>query len=681
MKNILKIFTVVFLAAWALVSCSPEEHELEAVDVNPSELVEGIAYKIEHDANNPNIVYLTSLMDSRYTPQWEHPQGRSQEKVVTLKIPFAGTYEVKFGVQTRGGMVYGDPVTFTVDQMHADFISDPMWTMLAGGAGQEKTWYLDLDAQGVSRKFLGPMHFFRNWYEWNGLHTASGDNYLDAANWDWTKAIEPTLEREGESASGAPMPGVQAWYWLADWKGNQWMTPAADFGTMTFNLKDGANVIVDQEEYGLGLQTGTYLLDTENKVLKFTDARPLHDANHDADAVDWSNVRILYLSEDAMQLGIVPNADNAAMVVYNYISKEYKDNWVPGEVVEPEPPYEGDPNEDLTTSVSTKKRWALSLNTPYNWTGLGGNFLNGWSKPEDYVATGWAPYDASIISNVSLTLDKTSDNAGTYEFTDGAGNPIAGTYTVDEENNIVFDQSINFNISGWVNLATGPDNKLRIIAAEKDAFGNITVLWLGQRSTEKDEYMVFGFVPGGSAPADPEAGWKAALAGKTFTPDVNWFIDWVNFPPDFTGGWTSAETFGDDYTSNSWVWDANVRAVAESATLSFRLEGSNLKVDLEQMKNGELFTATGDVTIDVENKLLNFSIPLVDYAGTAASWLNTTNPKSTTGSTNDWFFVSHGGSSLATIDENGLWLGVVSNSVAAGDSKDEVLIFHYVLKP
>lgn len=679
MNKLLRILTA--LLAIMVFSCSPDESELGDIDLAPGDLVEGIAFKIEHDANNPNIVYLTSLLDSKYTPLWDHPQGRSQDRTVTLQIPFAGTYEVKYGVQTRGGMVYGEPVTFEVEDMYAPFISDPMWSMLAGGPGEEKTWYLDLDAQGVSRKFLGPMYFFSNWYTWDGLHTAGGDNYVDAASWDWTKAILPTLERSPAANSGTPVPGVQAWYWTADWKGNKWMADAADFGTMTFNLKDGANVVVDQEAYGLGRHEGTYLLSVENKTLKFTDARPLHDQNRDADAVDWSNVRILYLTEDAMQLGVVPNGDAAAMTVYNYISKDYRDNWVEPNLPDPEPPYEGEANDDLTTSVSTKKKWTMSLATPYNWTNLAGTFLNNWTKPEDYQATGWAPYDASMISKISMTLDKTGATSGGYTFTDGSGNPITGTYTVDEKNNVVFDKAISFTVSGWVSLATGAEHKLRVIRTDADAFGNITKLWLGQRSADKDEYMVYAFEPGGTAPTDPAAAWKAALAGKTFKPDVNWFVDWVGFPPDFTGGWTSATTFGSDYTTNSWVWDANVRAVAESASLSFRLEGEDLKVDLVQTKNGAAFSATGDVVIDVEDKLLNISIPLVDYVGTAAAWLNTTNPKHITGSANDWHFVSHGGSSLATIDADGLWLGVIANSVAAGDDKDEVLIFHYVKAP
>jgi hypothetical protein len=63
--------------------------------------------------------------------------------------------------------------------------------------------------------------------------------------------------------------------------------------------------------------------------------------------------------------------------------------------------------------------------------------------------------------------------------------------------------------------------------------------------------------------------------------------------------------------------------------------------------------------------------------------LNTTNPKganwTTALGTNEWIFASHGGATLSNIATNGMWLGAVSNSTAAGDSKDEVLVFHYVV--
>lgn len=650
MKNIVKLLASLFAGVWLLASCSPEEFGLGTVDVKPGDLVPGIAYKIEADAQNPNIIHLTSLMDKKYTPLWDHPQGRSQSQSVTLRIPFPGTYTVKFGVQTRGGIVYGEPADFKVESFYAPFVEDEMWEMLSGGVDQEKTWYLDLDSDGLSRHFLGPLYFYGTDNGWLG---------------DCLKE------------------GGDCWNWNPDYKGNSWLMEAADYGSMTFDLKGGAHVKVNHRAVpGRGEEKGTYMLDTDNKTMRITDASPLHDKGRDGVVIDWGNIRILSLTKDYMQLAVIRDpvlsGEGAALLVYNYISKDFKDNWTPGEVAEPEPPYTGDANNDLTTSVTTSRKWVMSMATPYNWTDLAGEFLNPWTSAQDYINTGWAPYNAATIKNISLSLAKTGDKAGTYTFTDGSASAISGSYTIDDKNNIQFDKAISFVIADWVSLSTTADKTLRLLKTETDASGAISGIWLGARDPVKAEYMAYHFVPGGAAAADPLAAWKTALVGKTFKPDVNWFADWVEFPPNFAGGWTSASTFGDDFTSNGWVWDAGVKAVAESATLSFRQEGSDIKADLKQTLAGKPYEATGTVTIDPDKNILKISIPLVDYKGTAAEWLPTTNTKSVTGSPNDWYFVPHGGANLNNIDTQGMWLGVVSNSVAAGDAKNEVLIYHFV---
>jgi len=650
MKSIFKIMISIFAGTWALMSCSPEEFGLGSVDVKPGDLVPGIAYKIEADAQNPNIIHLTSLMDKKYTPLWDHPQGRSQSQSVTLRIPFPGTYTVKFGVQTRGGIVYGEATTFKVESFYAPFVEDEMWEMLTGGVDQEKTWYLDLDAEAVSRNFLGPLYFYGTDNGWLG---------------DCLKE------------------GGDCWNWNPDYKGNSWLMDAADFGSMTFDLKGGAHVKVNHATIpGRGQESGTYLLDTENKTMRMTDAAPLHDSGRDGVVIDWGNIRILSLTKDHMQLAVLRDAvlsgEGACLLVYNYISKEYKDNWTPGEVAEPEPPYTGDANNDLTTSVTTTRKWVMSAATPYNWTDLAGGLLNPWNSAQDYINSGWAPYNAATIKNISLSLTKTGARAGTYTFTDGSAHAISGTYTIDDRNNIQFDKAISFVIADWVSLSTTADKTLRLLKTETDASGAISGIWLGARDPVKAEYAAYHFVPGGTAAADPMAAWKTALVGKTFKPDVNWFADWVEFPPNFAGGWTSASTFGNDFTSNGWVWDAKVKAVAESASLSFRQDGNDIKADLKQTLDGKRYEATGTVTIDPDKNILNISIPLVDYKGTAAEWLPTTNTKSVSGSKNDWYFVSHGGANLNNVDTQGLWLGVVSNSIAEGDTKDEVLVYHFV---
>jgi hypothetical protein len=652
MNKIFKIFVSLFLGIAGMTSCSPDEFSLGKADIAPKDLVEGIAFKIEHDAANPNIVYLKSLMGNQYTPLWNHPQGRSQEQTVTLKIPFAGDYEVQFGVETRGGIVYGDPVTFAVADMYAEFISDPMWTMLAGGAGEEKTWYLDLDAEAVSRYFAGPLFFY-----------GTDDSWLTVT--------------EGQTVEG------DSWNWCPDYKGNSWLFAAADFGSMIFDLKGGAHVRVEHLTISSrGTETGSYMIDVDNHTMKLVDAAPLHDANREDVVIDWGNIKILSLTENTMQLAVLRDAalsgEDACLLVYNYISAAYKENWTPGETTEPEPALPDNWQNDISQIVSSSIKWALSPTTPFNWANLDGSLMNEWNAIADYPD--WTGFNASVpatYAGFSLTLDS-DDHSVIYIAPDGSEQ--TGTYTLDEKGYYTFTGvTPDFNICSWVNLNTSAENQWRVIRIEKSATGKVAGMWIGVRDPEKPEYMVWKLEPqSGGGEVDPLNDWKKALEGKTFAPDVNWFVDWVGFSPDFAGGWTSETTFGDDYTSNGWVWDATVRTVAESATLRFYMDGDDMKVELNQTKEGSPYTATGTVVIDPVRNLLNIDIPLVDYTGTPAAWLNTTNPKSVTGNEFDWYFVSHGGSNLGNIDTNGFWLGTITQSTAAGDANDEVLIFHYL---
>ena len=300
-RNIKNIYLLLLFAATVLAACTPDEYSLGDIDVETTDLTEGNAYKIEPDAGNPNIIYLKSLMGTEYTPLWNHPQGRSQEQVVTLKIPFAGTYEVQFGVETRGGIVYGEKTTFEVREMYAGFISDPLWTLLSGGAGEEKTWYLDLDENGVSRYFAGPLFFYGTDDSWD---TVTGN---------------------------LPAEGPDSWNWSPDYPGNSWLMTAADFGSMTFDLKDGANVTVIHKTIpSRGTEKGVYMIDVDNHTLRMTNASLLHDTGRDQHVVDWGDIRIMSLTENTMQLAVlrdpVLSGDSKCLLVYNFISKEYRDN-------------------------------------------------------------------------------------------------------------------------------------------------------------------------------------------------------------------------------------------------------------------------------------------------------------------------------------------------------------------
>ncbi|MCL1934433.1 MAG: hypothetical protein FWF53_11555 [Candidatus Azobacteroides sp.] len=643
------IYTIIASIALFFSACSPEDYTLGIKDIKQSDLVEGIAFKIEHDASNPNIVYLTSLLGNQYTPLWNHPQGRSQEQKVTLKMPFAGTYVVQFGVETRGGAVYGNPVTFSIDNFYADFVNDEMWTNLTGGVGNSKTWIYDNGEYGLASDEM---------------------DYADPAT---------VVEYNNFTTNWNPGKGYtgddQIWG-----------------STMTFSLNGGAYVNVHNTfSTGEEDESGTFMLNTDDHTITFTDANIMHPQSWDYQTTNWGKgLKILTLTENQLRVAVLRELVSGQAewwMVWNYVSKEYADNYVPTNEPDPVPDIGGNGNEILTTT--TTKTWTLSLESPYDWATLTGDLMNGFTGKDDYLSTGWAAYDADMIAATKFTFTSTSASGGKFVFSSYDNDDIEGAYTIDANNDIDFGQALDAVISqsdfGWIStmrLSTTAQNKLRIVKTAADVMGSITDMWLGQRSTEKDEYMVYHFIlSSGGSTTDTKKAWVNAFAGKTFKPDVNWFVDWVGGPPDFSGGWTTASTFGNDFTSNGWVWDADVRAVAESASLKFEANGDKLKVTLTQIKEGVNYTASGDVTIDPDNGILNFSIPLVDYAGTVASWLGTVNDKSSTGNINDWYFVSHGGNNLSNIDTQGFWLGRFSQSTAAGDSNDEVTIFHYVLAP
>jgi hypothetical protein len=183
-----------------------------------------------------------------------------------------------------GSITYSIPI---FDPAILEYYKDPLWTLISGGIGNEKTWAIDFNAQGVSQKFAGPMWF-------------SGEDL----RWEFS--------------CGA---GGNCWNWAPEWQ--SWMPGPKDYGTMTFKIK-GVPVVpgVTVNQKGLdasknGIFSGGYFLDTEAKTITFTDVVPL---NMGWDNVDWSKAYIITLTADGMQLGF-KNKGKAELELYNYIPK------------------------------------------------------------------------------------------------------------------------------------------------------------------------------------------------------------------------------------------------------------------------------------------------------------------------------------------------------------------------
>jgi hypothetical protein len=182
-------------------------------------------------------------------------------------------------------------------------------------------------------------------------------------------------------------------------------------------------------------------------------------------------------------------------MIFNYISKEYSDNWVPEEV--PDPDFDhGDQGEIL--AVTSTKTWKFDLEVPYNWTNLQGDFLNPWTSRADIIATGWAPYGDGDVQNIDgVSISFSAD--GSVTITQDDGTSASGTFAIDEPTNTVSFSGVtpNILIASWVSATTTDQNTWKIVKVERDDLTDaVTGIWFGKRDPLKDEYMVFHFVLG-----------------------------------------------------------------------------------------------------------------------------------------------------------------------------------------
>ena len=449
----LKLYIAAALSIAGLAACQPEKYTLGDTDVTKDDLVVNVAFSVTPDASDPNTIYLESLMPSKYTVLWEHPQGYSQATKVTLKLPFKGTYDIKFGVMTRGGAVYGDPYQLVLTTDNLSYVNDDFWTMLTGGAGNSKTWMLDLDAEGnSSRMFKGPMWFFTDGFCWDNFHTAKGESYLDSyydenASWVPDNAIVPNSD----------------WYWSADWAGNSWMCGAADFGTLTFDLIGGANMTVDD---GTGPVSCPFTLDATKHQISFSGLLPLHPS--DVSVVSESvPSEILYLDENFFQL--TARREDGQLISLNYVWTGYEEPVVVEDVDITLPE---DWREYFEPKTNNQPKYKLSADEPFDWFTLDGtrkNLQGSFTPVED-------------LGDVTFAFNKV-DNS--FEFCNLYGEISTGTYTLDDPGIYTFsDELPAFSIDedGAIEFTTNADNTLRILAYEVDDYsGAMTEMWLGKQ--------------------------------------------------------------------------------------------------------------------------------------------------------------------------------------------------------
>jgi len=272
MKKLIHSIIVVCGLVTLFSGCRPEKIEL-----GPALNKTALQFTVTPSSSNPNDIVLKSLTPNA-TPYWVSPSGNSIKLTDTVNIPFPGTYTIQYAVQSRGGLVYADPVTVTINSIDENTVSDPMWVKLTGGLGNSKTWVLDLDAAGVSKYFAGPFYF-------------------GGTGWEWAPAFKDI-----------PWAGVSA----------------GNYGTMTFDLIGDANFTADNKMFPDLSGTGKFMLYSATKELQTIGAQVLHDKAQGGQVANWNaKMLIKTLTDSTMQL--IAKKDPNNWLIYNYITKEYYD--------------------------------------------------------------------------------------------------------------------------------------------------------------------------------------------------------------------------------------------------------------------------------------------------------------------------------------------------------------------
>lgn len=464
--KIFKIYILLLGMVLALFACQPEEYNLGKV-LSKADL----KYTITQNPDDPNMVILESTTPG-VTPLWITPMGRSIRVKDTLRFPFAGEYQFIYGVESAGGLVQADSYTLNITTNNFDYVNNPLWTLLTGGVGHSKTWVLDLFPKDVApsyaKYFKGPLYFY-------------------GTNDSW------------ESVTDGVAVGGDSWNWQADWTGNgSWLFGSEtrlDYGTMTFDLIDGAHLKTNHLILGRQ-ENGTFMLDATNHTMRTTDAYILHDASRDGVVVDWGAIKVLSLTENTMQLAVLRDpalsGEGACLLVYNYISKDYSDNWVAPATAEPEPTLPDGWQDAVSQVVSKKIVWKLSENNPLDWATLDGTLMNGWKVPSDYPDWLGTP-NPSVYNKFSMTMNSSD---GTVTFVKPDGTETSGNYTLDEKGIYSFDIPVpTFTIVNWASFYADAKNQLRILRIEKDATGAVTGMWLGARDAVNPQYTAFHLIP------------------------------------------------------------------------------------------------------------------------------------------------------------------------------------------
>src|SRR5690554_1542580 len=603
--------TKAVLAVGAMLFTADQPDEYELGDLLKKE---ELKYSITQDASDPNAIVLQA-QNPGHQPFWITPMGRSTLAQDTVRIPFEGEYSFVYGVISAGGVVQADTFKLNLTTTNLNYVNDPLWTLLSGGVGEEKTWIWDNGSYGLAP---GPLSYA------DPSVDQEFQNY--SANWD-----------PGNMPPGSTDENM-------GWN-----------STMTFSLKNGA--FFSAVKYNEGgteenpkLESGTYFLNVNSKTLDIVDANLLRPDNYIENASNWNTaIKVLELTENQLRVAIMRTNDEGPWYyILSYVSKDYADNYDPGDVPDPEPQLPADWKEEVSQVVSTTITWKLSTKNPLDWAYLDGSRMNGWNAPEDYPDWLGTP-DPSVYEGFSLVMNSAD---GSVVYTAPDGTQETGSYSLDEKGIYTFEGiAPSFSVIDWASFGLTAENQLRILSIEKDVLGNLSGMWVGAKDPVKPEYSAYHLVPsmGGSSDAvDPAEAIEKILTSKTWKLDsersydeaVSWSdTDRLQGPVIFSdmASWAwnplpgeqyGAGEVGVDYGNMVFNADGTVVVTQRVRTYTYEEEGETvnregLPEEGDVLASEEVETLNGTWAFDFERMSLTLSVGMLhpwtaDYA--VADW-------------------------------------------------------------
>ena len=173
-----------------------------------------------------------------------------------------------------------------------------------------KKWVIDLNADGESFRFDGPLYYY-----------GTDDSWATVTN-----------------NEGAYLGSIDSWNWIPKYSGNEWLGPKADYGYM--ELKEDGSVSIHRgtpvfdesnnfKEMTYTDETGTYEVDEVNKTITLS-IDVLGFGTFNKITLDAkTKLKIFSLTDETMQIAILRDpglsGEGAASLVYNYITNEVKE--------------------------------------------------------------------------------------------------------------------------------------------------------------------------------------------------------------------------------------------------------------------------------------------------------------------------------------------------------------------